>query len=256
MTKMIVIKIGGSVLENLENLLTDIPGQDLIIVHGGGKEVTRVAERMGKEQRFIVSPGGYRSRYTDLETIRIYQMVIAGRINKDIVRILTRLGRRAIGLCGFDLGLIRAKRKRCLIIEENGRKRMIEGGYTGKITVVTIELLQILLDNNVIPVIGALAMGEEFEPLNVDADRVVAAISRTMGIEKIVFFTDEDGVLDPKGRTIPRIRKSQLDKIKVGFGMKKKILGCMEAQAKEIIVANGLREKPFTSIRGTMIENE
>mgnify|MGYP001078565405 FL=1 len=102
-----VIKIGGSVLENLENLLTDIPDRDVIIVHGGGKEVTRVAERMGKEQRFIVSPDGYRSRYTDQETIQIYQMVIAGRINKDIVRILTRLRRRSIGICGLDSGFSR-----------------------------------------------------------------------------------------------------------------------------------------------------
>jgi len=251
-----VIKIGGSVLENLENLLTDIPDRDVIIVHGGGKEVTRVAERMGKEQRFIVSPDGYRSRYTDQETIQIYQMVIVGRVNKDIVRILTRLRRRAIGICGLDSGLIRAKRKKWLIMKEEGRKKMIEGGYTGKITEVNTEFLQILLDNKIIPVIGALAIGEEFEPLNVDADRVVAAISRAMDIEKIVFFTDKDGILDSNGKTIPRIRKSQLSKIKVGFGMKEKILGCMEAQAKQMIIANGLRKKPFTSIRGTVIENE
>ena len=251
-----VIKIGGSVLENLENLLTDIPDRDVIIVHGGGKEVTRVAERMGKEQRFIVSPDGYRSRYTDQETIQIYQMVIAGRINKDIVRILTRLRRRSIGICGLDSGLIRAKRKKWLIMKEEGRKKMIEGGYTGKITEVNTEFLQILLDNKIIPVIGALAIGEEFEPLNVDADRVVAAISRAMDIEKIVFFTDQDGILDSNGKTIPQIRKSQLSKIKVGFGMKEKILGCMEAQTKQMIIANGLRKNPFTSIRGTVIENE
>ncbi len=243
-------------LENLENLLADIPSRDLVIVHGGGKEVTRVAEKMGKKQRFIVSPSGYRSRYTDLETIQIYQMVMAGKINKDIVRILTRLGRRAIGICGLDLGLIRAKRKKWLITKENERKIMIAGGYTGKITRVEIKFLQTLLDNNIIPVIGALAIGEDFEPLNVDADRVVAAISHTIGIEKIVFFTDEDGILDPNGRTIQWIRRSQLGKIKVGFGMKKKILGCMEAQAKEMIVANGLGEKPFTSIRGTVIADE
>lgn len=256
MMKTILIKIGGSVLENLENLLMDIPSRDVVIVHGGGKEVTRIAERMGKEQRFVVSPDGYRSRYTDQETIQIYQMVIAGRINKDIVRILTRLGRRAIGICGIDLGLIRAKRKKWLIVKENGRKKMIEGGYTGKITDVNKEVLQVLLDSDTIPVIGALALGEDFEPLNVDADRVVAAISRAMDIEKIVFFTDKDGILDSNEKTIPRIRKSQLDKIKVGFGMNKKVLGCMEAQAKEMIVANGLRRNPFTSIRGTVIANE
>ncbi len=251
---MIVIKIGGSVLENLENLLADIPDRNVIIVHGGGKEVTRVAERMGKEQRFVVSPRGYRSRYTDQETIQIYQMVIAGRINKEIVRILTRLGRKAIGICGFDLGLVRAKRKKWLIVKEGGRKKMIDGGYTGKITEVNTEFLQILLDSGIIPVIGAIAMGEEFEPLNVDADRVVAAISQAMEVEKIVFFTDKNGILDSNGETIPRIRRSQLDNIKVGFGMKKKILAITEARAREMIVANGLVDHPNTSIQGTVIE--
>jgi len=252
--RMIVIKIGGSVLENLENLLADIPDRDVIIVHGGGKEVTRVAERMGREQRFIVSPNGYRSRYTDQETIQIYQMVIAGRINKDIVRTLTRLGRRVIGICGLDSGLIKAKRKKWLITREEGRKRMIEGGYTGKITEVNTKFLQTLLDNEIIPVIGALAMGEEFEPLNVDADRVVAAISQAMEVEKIVFFTDKNGILDSNSKSIPRIRKSQLSNIKVGFGMKKKILACTEARVKEIIVANGLIKNPYTSIQGTVIK--
>ena len=131
---------------------------------------------------------------------------------------------------------------------------MIEGGYTGKIIEVNEEFLQILMDNNIIPIIGALAIGENFEPLNVDADRVVAAISQVMEVEKIIFFTDKNGILDSNEETILRIKRSQLDKIEVGFGMKKKILACTEARSKEMIVANGLIKHPYTSIQGTVVE--
>lgn len=254
--KMMLIKIGGSVLENLENLLEDLPDDDFIIVHGGGKEVTRIAEKMGKEQRFIISPSGHRSRYTDKETIEIFQMVIAGLINKNIVKILTKLGRRSIGLCGLDSGLIKAERKKKLISVENGRKLLIDGGYTGKIIGINTELLQMLLNNNIIPVIGALAISEEFESLNIDADRLVAAISQVMSIDKILFFTDQNGVIGSDGKPITRIKKSVLEEIKVGFGMKQKLQGCMKSLAKEIIIANGLIEKPFSKLKGTVIVND
>ena len=252
---MILIKIGGTVIENLDNLLADIP-EDVIIVHGGGKEVTRIAEKLGKKQQFIVSPSGYRSRYTDQETMEIFQMVIAGRINKDIVRKLMKLGRRAVGICGVDMELIKAERKKSLIAIEGGRKRIIEGGYTGKIVEINKEFLHMFLDNNIIPVIGAVAISEEFEPLNVDADRIVGAISQVVGVDKIIFFTDQNGILDKNSKTISRVKRSQLENLEVGFGMDKKLLGSSEAKAGEIIIANGLVKRPFSNIQGTVIVNE
>lgn len=254
--KMMLIKIGGSVLENLENLLGDLPSEDLIIVHGGGKEVTRIAEQMGKEQKFIISPSGHKSRYTDKETIEIFQMVIAGLINKNIVRILTKLDRKSIGLCGLDSGLIKAERKKKLISVENGRRLLIDGGYTGKIIEINVELLRMFSDNNIIPVIGALAISEEFEPLNIDGDRLVATISQNMNINKIVFLTDQNGIIGTDGKPISKINKSVLEEIEVGFGMKQKLQGCMNSRAKEIIIANGLIEKPFSDMKGTVIDND
>ncbi|MGH9923660.1 MAG: [LysW]-aminoadipate/[LysW]-glutamate kinase, partial [Nitrososphaerales archaeon] len=137
---MIVIKIGGSVVDGLHQStmpdLKQVTSQDkVILVHGGGKEVTSIAEKLGKEQRFVVSPGGIRSRYTDKETAEIYTMVMSGKINKEIVLMLQKNGINAIGLSGVDGGIIKAERKKKLIIvDERGRKIAIDGGYTGKIT--------------------------------------------------------------------------------------------------------------------------
>ena len=126
---MIVLKIGGDVFERGlgPNLSADIKEvletSKLVIVHGGGDEVTRVAEKLGKKQVFIYSPSGIRSRYTDRETAEIYTMVMAGKINKNIVRFLLGEGIKAVGLSGVDATLLRAKRKkRLIIVDERGRK--------------------------------------------------------------------------------------------------------------------------------------
>src|SRR5215831_9665618 len=136
---MITIKIGGSVVEGLHSStisdLKKISEQEkVIVIHGGGKEVTRISEALGKEQKFIVSPGGIKSRYTDKETVEIFTMVMSGRINKMIVGMLEKQGINAVGLSGIDGKIIQAHRKKKLIvINEKGRKMAIDGGYTGKI---------------------------------------------------------------------------------------------------------------------------
>ncbi|MDX1373409.1 MAG: [LysW]-aminoadipate/[LysW]-glutamate kinase, partial [Nitrososphaeraceae archaeon] len=174
---MIVIKIGGSIVEGLhpstiddiKNLLKD---EKIVIVHGGGKEVTNIGNKLGKEQRFIVSPTGVRSRYTDKETAEIYTMVMSGKINKSIVRMLLNSGIPAVGISGIDGATIKAERKKKLIIlNENGRKMAIDGGYTGKIKSVESSLIQILLTNNFVPVISPIALSEDIDFLNVDGDR-------------------------------------------------------------------------------------
>jgi acetylglutamate/LysW-gamma-L-alpha-aminoadipate kinase len=250
-----LIKIGGSVLENIENLLEDLPEDNLIIVHGGAKEVTRIAEKIGKKQEFIISPSGYKSRYTDKETMEIFQMVIAGSINKNIVRILSRLGKKSFGLCGLDSNLVRAKRKKKLISVVDGRRIMVDGGYTGKITEVDGDVLQLLLKNNIIPVVGAVAISEEFEALNVDGDRLTNQISQVVDVHKIIFFTDQDGVIDQNGKVIQTIKRSNIEVAKIGPGMKQKLQACAESRANEVIIANGLIKRPFSNLKGTVIVN-
>ena len=163
---LIVVKVGGSILKGVSSeLVSDIKNvlsnNQIVLVHGGGKEVTEIASKLGTKQEFVVSPDGFRSRYTDKETIEIFTMVMAGRINKQIVLILQRQGISGVGLSGLDGLLMRAKRKkRLVIVDERGRKRVIDGGYTGKITEVNAPLLRLLIDNGYVPVMAPVAMGE------------------------------------------------------------------------------------------------
>jgi [amino group carrier protein]-L-2-aminoadipate 6-kinase len=112
---MIVLKIGGSIVDGLHSTtFQDIKriseNNELILVHGGGKEVTNTANKLGKEQKFIISPGGVKSRYTDKETAEIYTMVMSGKINKAIVGMLLRTGIKAVGISGIDGGILKAER--------------------------------------------------------------------------------------------------------------------------------------------------
>ena len=253
---MMLVKIGGSVVENLWNILHDLPEENLIIVHGGAREVTRIAEMMKIKQRFVVSQSGYRSRYTDEKTIEIFQMVIAGKINKDIVRMLGGFGRRAVGVCGLDDEMIRARRKRKLMIMENNRKMLIDGGYTGKIISIKKDFIEMLLKKNIIPVIASLAAGEEHEPLNINGDALAIKMATVFSCDPIIFLTNTDGVLDEDNRTVERINLSELGMLKVGLGMKRKLFEITNTTAKKIVIANGLVKKPFSDMRGTVIEND
>ncbi len=181
---MIVIKIGGSVVDGLHSTtLSDIKKtvekDKLILVHGGGKEVTNTATKLGKEQKFIVSPGGVRSRYTDKDTAKIYTMVMSGKINKEIVGMLLSRDIKAAGIAGIDGGMLKAERKKkLLIINEKGRKMAIDGGYTGKINAVDPTLLNTLVDKGYVPVVSPIALSEEFDFLNVDGDRAAGIYCR------------------------------------------------------------------------------
>jgi len=142
---LVVVKVGGSILEKVPpGLAADVKSvlaeHQLVLVHGGGKGVTEVASKLGKEQKFVYSPGGFRSRYTDKETMEIFTMVMAGKINKKLVSALQKEKIPVVGLSGLDGFLVRAHRKkRQIIVDERGRKRVIDGGYTGKVTEVTVN---------------------------------------------------------------------------------------------------------------------
>ncbi len=258
MSFMIVIKIGGSIVEGLhDTFIQDIKhlindNQKLVIVHGGGKEVTRIAEKLGKEQRFVVSPGGIRSRYTDKETVEIYTMVMSGKINKEIVSRLIKNGIPAVGLSGIDASMIKAERKkRLVIIDERGRKVAIDGGYTGKISSVDASLLNLLLNQGYTPVISPIAMSEEHEMLNVDGDRAAAYVAGALNADKVIFITNVAGLLmDDKLVNHLTYEEAKALLPKIGFGMEKKVLASTEALSmgvNEAIIASGSKENPVLS---------
>ena len=254
---MITIKIGGSVVDGLHpSTISDLKKvseqEKVILVHGGGKEVTKISEALGKEQKFIVSPGGIKSRYTDKETVEIFTMVMSGRINKRIVGMLQKNGINAVGLSGVDGKIIQAERKKKLIIiNEKGRKMIIDGGYTGKIHDVNATLVRSILDQGYFPVISPIAISEEFDFLNVDGDRAAAYVAGKMQSDKILFLTNVDGLL-MDDKLVEKISLIEAKKIlpRIGFGMEKKVLAATEALemgVKEALIANGQRENPISS---------
>ena len=158
--------------------------------------MTATATKLGKQQKFIVSPGGVRSRYTDKETAEIYTMVMSGKLNKAIVQMLLRQDINAVGVAGIDGGILKAERKKkLLVINEKGRKMMIEGGYTGKITSVDASLVSDLVRSGYVPVISPIALSEEFDFLNVDGDRAAAYVAGGIKADKVIFITDVNGLI-------------------------------------------------------------
>ena len=254
---MITIKIGGSVVDNLHpSFIPDVKkiaqNEGLVIVHGGGKEVTHVCEQLGKEPKFVTSPSGIKSRYTDRATAEIFTMVMSGRINKTIVRMLQQNDINAIGLSGADARVMQADRKkRLLIINDKGRKQAIDGGYTGKITSINSEFIQILLEQGLTPVISPIALSEECDFLNVDGDRAAAYVAGSIAADRVLFITNVDGLLlDDK--LVPKLTLAEAKEIrpKIGPGMEKKILASTEALdmgVSEALIANGQKENPISA---------
>ena len=253
-----LLKVGGSILNDglSEEIINDLKNlsnkENFVIVHGGGNEVTSIAEKLGKKQQFIVSPKGIRSRYTDLETAEIFTMVMVGKLNKNIVLKLNKAGIKAVGLCGLDGLLLRAKRKHKLVIidEKTNRKRAIEGGYTGKIHSINESLLTDLISSGYVPVISPVAMGENFEQLNIDADRTASFIGSKLKADRILYLTDVDGI-EHNGGLIQTINLNTARELlpKMGYGMEKKLLSSLEAldsNVKEIIIASGLKNTPIS----------
>jgi acetylglutamate/LysW-gamma-L-alpha-aminoadipate kinase len=268
---LFVIKMGGSILKegassdlvsDLKSLLSD---NKTVLVHGGGVEVTEIAAKLGKEQKFIVSPEGFRSRYTDKETIEIYSMVMAGKINKQIVLALQSQGVPAVGLSGLDGSILKAERKKRLIaVDERGRKRVINGGYTGKINQVNTDLLHLLLEKGYVPIVTPIAMSEEYEPLNVDGDRTAAIIAGALKADRLILLTDVQGLMH-KGERIPKIGASEVKEIlkSIGAGMSTKVHAALEALSQgvgEVLITSGAGKSPISSAlkheTGTVITRE
>ena len=271
MTSMLlVIKMGGSILkegassELVADLKTLATEHQMVLVHGGGAEVTETAAKLGKEQQFIVSPQGFRSRYTDKETMEIFTMVMAGKINKQIVVALQSQGIPAVGLSGLDGALLKAERKkRLIIIDERGRKKVIDGGYTGKINEVKVDLLALLLEKGYVPVVTPIAISEEFEPLNVDGDRTAAVVAGALKADRLILLTDVEGLL-LKGKVVPKITAAEAEEAlsNIGKGMSTKVHAALEALnqgVKEVLVTSGVKQQPISSAlkheTGTVMTN-
>ena len=230
--KTVVVKYGGNAMLNedlkaavmKDIVLLSTIGVHVVLVHGGGPEINKMLERVGKESKFING-----LRYTDAETMEIVEMVLTGKLNKDIVRILLEEGGRAVGLSGVDSGLLRAQK-----IDKDG----VDLGFVGEVTEVNTEIVTSLLDQHFIPVISTVAMGQGSDKnfYNINADTAAAKIAVALKAEKFVQLTNVPGILkdmnDPKSLIaripLPEISGYMQDGTIAG-GMIPKVECCMIA---------------------------
>lgn len=235
-----VVKIGGSNGVETTSIVREIAqcvanGQRLVVIHGGSDLTNMLSERLGHQVRMITSPGGMVSRYTDIETLRIYAMAIAGQINTELVASLQQLGVNALGLAGVDGRLLLARRKSAIrSIMPGGRVKILRDDYTGQIEHVNDALLCQLLDSGYIPVVAPLALSLDGERLNVDGDRVASAIAAALHADVLAIMTNVPGLLvNPEDQTtlISSISTHELsDYVQYAHGrMRKKLLGAQEA---------------------------
>ncbi len=265
---MIVVKAGGRALQqNFDNIVRSLAegfsrGLKLVFVHGGGDIVSKYEKAMGIEPKFVISPQGIKSRYTDERELEVYVMVMAGKLNKEVVARLQLHGVEAIGVCGADGGLLKAERKkRIVIVDERGRRRAIPGGYTGRIREVNAELVKKLLGEGYLVVVSPIALSLDHELLNVDADQAAAKIAGALKAEKLLILTDVEGVIVDE-EVLREIKVDEVEalKPKIGVGMNRKVLMCSEAVKQgvgEAIIASGLTENPLIALeeeRGTRIK--
>ncbi len=234
--KTFVIKYGGNAMVDEElkvSFAQDIVllkhvGINPVVVHGGGPQIDQVLAKMGIGKRFVRG-----MRVTDAETLDIIEMVLVGKINKEIVALINRHGGMAVGLSGKDASLIRA-RKMNLTVSNNGEpSEIIDLGMVGEIVGINPTVINSLDENKFIPVIAPVGAGDQGETYNINADLVAGQIAEALGAEKLLLLTDVEGVKDKNGRLLPTLKINQAHKLiqdgVVGEGMIPKVECCIEA---------------------------
>ncbi len=243
--KMVVVKYGGSAMLDdklQESVIKDVAllklvGMKPIIVHGGGKEISKWIDVVGKETKFVEG-----LRVTDKETMEIAEMVL-NKVNKELVQMVEKLGVKAVGICGKDGGTLQCK------------KKIVKGkdiGYVGDVVGVNADLINTLLENDFIPIIAPIGMDENYDSYNINADDAACAVAKALQAEKLAFLTDIEGVcmdVNDKSTLISVMtRQSAHEMIKdgtIGGGMLPKIRNCVDAVengVSRVHILDGRRE--------------
>ncbi len=227
--KIIVVKYGGSAMSNEElqkNVIKDVTllklvGFKPIIVHGGGKEISRWVGKVGKEPQFVNG-----LRVTDGETMEIAEMVLS-KVNKDLVAMVQELGVKAVGISGKDGGLLTVEKKYA-----DGK----DIGFVGDIKGVNPKVLYDLLEKDFLPIVAPIGLDDGFQTYNINADDAACAIAKAVHAEKLAFLTDIEGLykdINDKSSFISRLRASEADKLiadgYIGGGMLPKLANCTSA---------------------------
>ena len=234
--KKIVVKYGGHAMVNpeLKNLfakqivLFHLVGIQVVVVHGGGPQISRTLDSMGIESSFIDG-----KRVTDARTMDVVEMVLAGGINKEIVQLINAAGGRAVGLSGKDGGLVRARKLLFSRKDASGNLADVDMGHVGEVIAVNTDIIDAVEKSGFIAVIAPSGVGDDGLTYNINADTIAAEIARQLKVEKIIILTDEQGVLDSGGKLISSVKYSQIHKListgVVSGGMIPKLECCMRA---------------------------
>lgn len=265
----IVIKLGGSQGIDRERFLTDLAAIDrpYVLIHGANVELDSFMRQMGVEPRIVTSSTGQVSRYTDRDTMDLFLMIYAGKVNKRIVETLQRHGINALGLSALDGALARGRRKPRIRVLENGKPRVLDGDYAGSIEEIDIRLLRLLLEHGYVPVITPPAVSREGEAINVDGDKLAMEIAVALEASTLLVFSNTAGLLerlDDPTSTVPEIPLSQSDEfLKLARGrMKKKVTAAIDAVRRgvgEVVLADANGENAVQSAldgAGTHIRSE
>lgn len=227
--KIIVVKYGGSAMSNEElqrHVIQDVTllklvGFKPIIVHGGGKEISKWVEKTGKQSEFING-----LRVTDAETMEIAEMVLS-KVNKRLVTMVQELGVKAVGISGKDGGLLKVEKK-----YSDGK----DIGFVGNVTEVNPKILYDLLEKDFLPIVAPIGLDDQFDTYNINADDAACAVAKAVGAEKLAFLTDIEGLykdINDKNSFISRLSASQADKLiasgMIGGGMLPKLNNCTDA---------------------------
>lgn len=236
--KTVVIKYGGNAMINDElknSVMEDITllkyiGMNPVLVHGGGPDINKALQKFDVKSEFVNG-----LRVTDAQTIEVAQMVLVGKTNKEIVSLLNGKGAKAIGLCGIDGKLIECEQYKTEIDGE-----MKDIGYVGTITKINSKVLELISNDEYIPVVAPIGVGPNGESYNINADTVAGEIAAALKAEKLMLLTDVEGVKPSKDSdtiipalTIEEVHKLIEEKVIAG-GMIPKVLGCVDALEKGV----------------------
>ncbi len=263
----IVLKIGGARAVDPQGALADVAAlraaeQPVIVVHGGSTTVDETLEELGETPTYVETPNGVVGRFTDARTMEVFEMVLPGRLNTELVVELQNAGVDAIGLSGVDGGLLSGPRKSAVRIVEDGKRKIKRGDHSGRIESVNTELLSTLLEAGYTPVVTVPMLGEDEHThlaVNADADRAAAAVAGAVG-GQLVVLTDVPGVLsdpDDESTVIDTVTTPDaMDDLKAaaeGF-MQRKVMAATEALehgATKVLIADANMTEPVqTALEG------
>ena len=235
--KTFVVKYGGHAMENEELkhsfaqdiVLLKYVGINPVVVHGGGPQIDTVLDKMGITSRYVRG-----MRVTDQATLDIVEMVLVGKVNKEIVNLINRHGGMAVGLSGKDGGLILARKMNVTVSSPNGAPpEIIDIGMVGEIIGINPLVIESLDQNKFIPVIAPVGVGQEGETYNINADLVAGEVAEALHAEKLIMMTDVEGVKDKRGSLLSTLKENQARKMiqdgVVGSGMIPKVECCVNA---------------------------